>query len=71
MSNLGMRIKLIRTRKGIKQNHVDRALDKYPGWLAAVENRGIMFPASDLPGLAKVLGVEVAEFFMPESPTGT
>ena len=56
---LGDNIKKIRTRKGMSQGDICRALDMDRGYMSAIENGKKNITISQLERLAKALGVSV------------
>ena len=56
---LGENIKKIRTRKGMSQGDICRALDMDRGYMSAIENGRKNITISQLERLAQALGVSV------------
>lgn len=56
---LGNNIKKIRTRKGMSQGDICRALDMDRGYMSAIENGKKNITISQLERLAQALGVSV------------
>ena len=56
---LGDNIKKIRTRKGMSQGDIRRALDMDRGYMSAIENGKKNITISQLERLAQALGVSV------------
>ena len=56
---LGVNIKKIRTRKGMSQGDICRALDMDRGYMSAIENGKKNITISQLERLAQALGVSV------------
>ena len=56
---LGDNIKKIRTKKGMSQGDICRALDMDRGYMSAIENGKKNITISQLERLAKALGVSV------------
>ena len=58
---LGDNIKKIRTRKGMSQGDICRALDMDRGYMSAIENGKKNITISQLERLAKALGVNPSD----------
>ncbi len=59
-SELGLRIRKARTRRGLSQESLAHRIGRSPGWMLQVENGSADPLHSDLVNIADVLGVELA-----------
>lgn len=66
-SELGRRIREVRTRKGISLRELSRLAEMAPASLSALENSKSSPTMASLHKILRVLGTDFAEFFSPEN----